>query len=547
MVPSVLSVLKLQPFRVPLRLRDAAAQAQTGAVTAEALEGLQAFVMDLGRLRQSLERIAARTDTEPASGPATVTSSSALGLDVVGTFATLSSIEEVNTIATSFSPREPSFTGASTSSPTAAGVYDGAQGDDTLTFTALDSGIVGTPVLPLRIEIRDGGGGLVDTLDFAGVSPGTPLSASNGLTLALSSGTVAAGDSFSVDVSSSVGSSVNPDKPFDGSGDEDPEFDTGQSVGAGSFDVNGETISIAADDTLTDVLDRITASAAGVTASFDAGSELVVLTQTTLGSGQDIVLENDTSGFLGAVKLGAATLIPGLDPDDVVPVDQVAALSGISTGSFSINGQSFDVTVATDSLDDVLEAINASGAGATASLSGDRVTVRAFGAGSLVLADGDSGFFSAIGIAPGTYPSGQPGIQLRDPEGLRRSLRDAGVELKRLFDDPVVDPELAEALRTRLRDDLAAAVKHLGDATGVDDFSVRLDLSRPDHGELAVSRTRFLQAAGAIDPDELLEFLFAESETRPGLIPALVSALEELSRELAEGASEPGQLLDLAG
>ena len=50
---------------------------------------------------------------------------------------------------------------------------------------------------------------------------------------------------------------------------------------------------------------KITASAADVTASFDAATDSVVLTENTAGAG--LVVGNDTSGFLAATKLAGAT------------------------------------------------------------------------------------------------------------------------------------------------------------------------------------------------------------------------------------------------
>ena len=78
---------------------------------------------------------------------------------------------------------------------------------------------------------------------------------------------------------------------------------------AGSFDVNGVSITVAANDTINSVLAKIDASAAGVTATFDATREEVVLTQKTEGAANDIVLANDTSGFLAATKLDTASSI----------------------------------------------------------------------------------------------------------------------------------------------------------------------------------------------------------------------------------------------
>ena len=128
---------------------------------------------------------------------------------------------------------------------------------------------------------------------------------------------------------------MDPTKAFNGTAANDPRFETGNTVTAGSFDVNGATITVNADDTINSVLAKISASGAGVTASFDATREKVVLTQTTAGSSEPITLENDTSGFLAATKLDVFSAIPGGDLTDEAadPINTVAKLSGITTGN----------------------------------------------------------------------------------------------------------------------------------------------------------------------------------------------------------------------
>lgn len=102
----------------------------------------------------------------------------------------------------------------------------------------------------------------------------------------------------------SRGAGVNPANPFNGTGASDPLFDPGQAVTAGSFQVNGISITVQANDTIYKVLDKITSSFAGVTATFDPVTETVNLISKTNGA-PAITLAGDTSGFLAAVKLDA--------------------------------------------------------------------------------------------------------------------------------------------------------------------------------------------------------------------------------------------------
>jgi hypothetical protein len=158
------------------------------------------------------------------------------------------------------------------------------------------------------------------------------------------------------------------------------------------------------------VLDRINQSAAGVTATFDAATETVLLTQDTPGSTEDIVLANDTSGFVAAVKLDSAVAVPGEDgtttEDPATPLAQVDAFSTVQNGSISVNGVSIDIDVDTDSLNDILDRISASAADVTASYDSGtkKVTLTANDAESQLIVDsGTTNFFPAVEITDGTY------------------------------------------------------------------------------------------------------------------------------------------------
>lgn len=75
----------------------------------------------------------------------------------------------------------------------------------------------------------------------------------------------------------------------------------------GDISINGVSVSIDKDnDTLQDVLDRITASTAGVYASYDSIEDRITLTSKTTGS-LGIVVADGTSNFASSMKLTAAT------------------------------------------------------------------------------------------------------------------------------------------------------------------------------------------------------------------------------------------------
>jgi hypothetical protein len=333
-----------------------------------------------------------------------------LGSGTPGTATTLQSTEEVNASTSAAYSTDPTdWTGSSTAQPTISGEYDGSNGTGTLTFEVAKGGTVGSD--NIQIKVYDSNNIQIDVVSIHKNDPaGTQYTLSNGLVVSFGDGDLAKNDSFSLEVYGSVENAVNPDNPFNGTGAADPNFESGLDVTSGSFEINGTTIAVNAGDSLNDVLDRINQSDAGVTATFDAATETVLLTQNTPGSTPDIVLANDTSGFVAAVKLDSAVATPGEDGtatgDPTTPLAEVGAFSTVQSGSISVNGVSIDIDVNTDSLNDILDRITASAADVTASYdsSTKKVTLSANDAESqLVLDSGSTNFFPAVEISDGTY------------------------------------------------------------------------------------------------------------------------------------------------
>ena len=347
------------------------------------------------------------------ASPAIATSASSLNLDLTATATTMQSTEEVNTTPTSYSTHGPEWTGASTVQATIGGIYNGSNGTDTLTFKVTRGGTRGSD--RLKIKVYDSNNAEIDQIV---IRPWHPVdkqyTLNNGLELTFSAGDLVKKDTFTLEVYDSIGAAVDPDKSFNGTRNDNPNLEDGLSVTAGSFQINGTTIDVQADDTLNSVLDRITQSDAGVTATFDAATETVLLTQNTPGSTPDIVLENDTSGFLAAVKLESATVSPGEDPETDKSLADVDRFSMVQSGSISVNGVSIDIDVNIDSLNDVLDRISASGAGVDASFdeTAQRVSLRAEStAVQMELSSGGTQFFAAVGISEGTYNAADDLIQ----------------------------------------------------------------------------------------------------------------------------------------
>ena len=303
-------------------------------------------------------------------------------------------------------PVEPAYSG-SDAAVTLGGTYDGSNGSDTLTLQVTQGGTHG--VDDLQISVFDSSGNPIDQFTISSSDPlDQTYTLSNGIAVTVGQGDLLQGTSFSVDVSEGASIAADPDNPFNGTGAEDPSLETGLSVTNGSFTINGVAIAVQEDDTINTVLDRINQSEAGVTATFDAASEKILLTQNTPGPTSDISFKKDTSGFLAAMKLDGAVATPGegetMGSGELLSdVDQFAS---VQSGTISVNSVAISIDVNTDSLTDVLERITASGAGVTASFDSatQRVSLRSDNSDDQLIFDsGSTNFFSALEIADGTY------------------------------------------------------------------------------------------------------------------------------------------------
>ena len=376
------------------------------------------------RLRQSLTAAQQLMSASTGSSeievaiPAKATSASSLDLSSGGgaTPTTLQSTEEVNAeVTTSYSTQTPAWTGASTAQATISGEYDGSNGSDTLRFEVVRGGTLGSR--NLQIKVYDSSNNEIDSINILKKDAiDQQYTLSNGLAVTFSAGDLVNGDTFTLDVVDNIEAAVNPDNPFNGTGADDPSLQTGFAVTSGAFEVNGVAIDVQDNDTINSVLDKINQSAAGVTATFDAASETVLLTQNTPGSAYDTVLSNDTSGFLAAVKLEGAVSVPGTDAEPEKTLAEEAQFSSVQSGSISVNGVSIDIDVSTDTLTDVLDRITASGADVTASFdsASQLVTLTSNNTDSqLILNSGATNFFPAVEISDGTYEPVNETIQVQ--------------------------------------------------------------------------------------------------------------------------------------
>jgi flagellar hook-associated protein 2 len=191
-------------------------------------------------------------------------------------------------------------------------------------------------------------------------------------------------------------------------------------VTPGTFTVNGKQVTIATSDTLQDVFDAINSATSGaVTASYDSGSD-----QITLASAGEIVLGSatDTSNFLQAARLrnnGAGT-ITSTAALGAARLGVTAAQSNLATalsdggagaGEFKINGVSIAFNTAQDSLQNILDRINSSSAGVTASYDSVNdqfvLTNKSTGDVGMALEDVTGNFLAATGVSTGVLSRGK--------------------------------------------------------------------------------------------------------------------------------------------
>jgi flagellar hook-associated protein 2 len=177
-----------------------------------------------------------------------------------------------------------------------------------------------------------------------------------------------------------------------------------------TFTVNGATITLASTDTISDVVNNINSSTAGVTASYDAttGNFTIASNSTSpviLGSGAD------TSDFLQQAGLytnstTSVTSTTGLGRlNATVDLSTAGLATTPTTGTFTVNGVSVSYN-AGDSLNTLLSNINNSGAGVTAIYDtyDDQIvmTSSSRGAQGISVADGTSNIASALNLSSST-------------------------------------------------------------------------------------------------------------------------------------------------
>ena len=198
---------------------------------------------------------------------------------------------------------------------------------------------------------------------------------------------------------------------------------TSTAVTAGTFTVNGKTVTIALTDSLADVFTKISDATGGkVTGSYDHSSDKVTLAST---DSSEVVLGavNDSSNFLSVMGLAnnasssvsSAARLGSVSLNATIANANLAgtlSADGSGNGSFTINGVSIAYNVNTDSLNNVLSRINSSTAGVTASYdaANNRFSLVNNSTGDVGIGanEGSGGLLDAMGLTGGsTFQHGQ--------------------------------------------------------------------------------------------------------------------------------------------
>ncbi len=193
-----------------------------------------------------------------------------------------------------------------------------------------------------------------------------------------------------------------------------------QPVTAGNITVNGKLVSIATTDSLKDVFDHISTATGGtVTGAYDASTDKI-----TLSSSSEIILGSsaDTSNFLqlsrlsnnGTGSVSSASTLGGIRLSASLASANFGTTvndGGSGAGAFKINGVSISYSATADSVQAVLNKINNSGAGVTASYNSStgkfQLANQTTGDIGVALEDVTGNFLAASGLSGGTLTHGK--------------------------------------------------------------------------------------------------------------------------------------------
>jgi len=191
-------------------------------------------------------------------------------------------------------------------------------------------------------------------------------------------------------------------------------------ISAGTITVDGKQITIDPTvDTLKNIFDRIDAASSGnIKGSYDATTDKITLKRVG-GGGTSLVVGSatDTSNFLSVARLsnnGTSELTSASNLGSITPANALSSANfqtavsdgGAGAGEFKINGVSIAFNATSDSVQNLMDRINASAAGVN--MSYDRVndqftlTNKVTGNLGVAVEDIKGNFLAAAGLASGS-------------------------------------------------------------------------------------------------------------------------------------------------
>ena len=192
-------------------------------------------------------------------------------------------------------------------------------------------------------------------------------------------------------------------------------------ITAGTFTVNGQTITVAATDTLQSVFTQInTATGGAVTASYDPTTDEITLSSTfahysrQFGSARHQQFSQVTQLFSnGTGTVTSLNALAGINLNATADQSNLATAitdGGSGQGAFDINGVTINFDSSTDSVNDILQSINNSAAGVTATYDGANnrfvLTNNNTGNVGMTMQDVTGNFLAATGLSSGTLQAG---------------------------------------------------------------------------------------------------------------------------------------------
>lgn len=218
-----------------------------------------------------------------------------------------------------------------------------------------------------------------------------------------------------------------------------------ENLSTGNFFVNGQSVSVQASDTLDDILTKINTATGGAVTGDLVSDPAQGGNVLRLSSASPIALSQGTSNFTSAFKLDTASYSAGnLESSGAVNTvraglkldgseGSVNLAQTVGSGVLTLNNVAINYDASNDSLNDVIQRINASDAGVRASFSqagGGRISLLAENNGPLAIQVSDTGnLANALGLQAADSSQVGKSAQVRVDGGVVQSFnKNTGIQ-----------------------------------------------------------------------------------------------------------------------